>query len=145
MAAKEVISVVYDGQCGFCVRSLRIVRALDVWGLLRFVDGTDRPQVEARFPGLSDADLDGAMYAVGDGGRTYRGFFAFRRLLWSSPLLWPLLPIFYLPGARWVGPRVYAWIARNRRSLGCRTSACPVLPSSDPGLPSRGVNKGRAA
>lgn len=143
MGFRERIDIIYDGQCAFCVRSLRIVRHLAVWGLLRFVDGTDRPQVEVWFPGLRDADLDGAMYAVADGGRTYRGFFAFRRLLWASPLLWPLLPIFYFPGVRWVGPRVYAWIARNRRSLGCRSSTCPALPVADPGLPGRDMKQGR--
>ena len=137
------IDIIYDGQCTFCVRSLRIVRSLDVWGALRFVDGTDRTQVEARFPELRGADLDQAMFAVTKDGGVYRGFFAFRRLLWVSPLLWLLIPFFYFPGARLVGPRLYAWIARNRRSLGCRSSTCPILPPSDPGLSSRGIDKER--
>jgi len=143
MRIREPIDIIYDGKCAFCVRSVRMVRALDVWGLLCFVDGTDRPQVEARYRRLGGADLDQAMFAVTEDGGVYRGFFAFRRLLWVSPLLWPLIPLFYFPGARLVGPRLYAWIAKNRRSLGCRSSTCPIPPSSDPGLGSRGMDKER--
>jgi predicted DCC family thiol-disulfide oxidoreductase YuxK len=142
MPRPEPIDVIFDGQCAFCLRSLRALRALDVWGRLRFIDGTDRPGVEARFPVLRGTDLDQAMFAVTGDGRAYRGFYAIRYLLRVSPLLWPLLPLFYFPGAGWAGPRVYAWIARNRRSLGCRTS---VLPGSDPGPPARGRRKGRSA
>lgn len=145
MPMPKPIDIIYDGECAFCVRSLRIVRALDVWGLLRFVDGTDRPQAEVRHPELRGADLDHAMFAVtGDGG-IFRGFFAFRRLLWVSPLMWPLLLLFYFPGARILGPRIYAWIARNRRSLGCRSSVCPVPPPSSPRSSGGKMEKGRVA
>ncbi len=145
MSIQEPIDIIYDGKCAFCVRSLRIVRALDVWGHLRFDDGADRQQVEARFPGLRGADLEQAMFAVTEDGEVHRGFFAFRRVLWVSPLMWPLIPLFYFPGSRLVGPRIYAWIARNRRSLGCRSSACPAPPPSDPGLNRRGIDKERTA
>jgi hypothetical protein len=62
------------------------------------------------------------MYVLDFHGSTYRGFFGFRRLMWSSPLTWLFLPLFYFPGAGRVGPRVYAWIARNRSHLHCRLS-----------------------
>jgi hypothetical protein len=55
-----------------------------------------------------------------------RGFFAFRRILWESPLMWPLIPLFYFPGAGIVGPRVYAWVARNRRRFGCESDVCEL-------------------
>jgi predicted DCC family thiol-disulfide oxidoreductase YuxK len=114
------VDVVYDGLCLFCVRSLRVVRALDVWDVLRLHDANDRAAVLLRFPTLAESDLDEAMYAVDDRGRSYRGFYAFRRIAWTSPLQWPLVPLLYLPGAKNVGERAYALIARNRRRLGCR-------------------------
>jgi predicted DCC family thiol-disulfide oxidoreductase YuxK len=126
--AARLVHVIYDGGCGFCVRSLRLVRRLDVRRALRFHDAADRERVTAEFPGLSTAELDEAMYAVDGRGETFRGFFAFRRLLWVSPLLWPLLPLFYCPGARVYGPRVYAWVARNRSRLGCRSDGCTLPP-----------------
>jgi len=128
MVDREPIHIIYDGQCTFCIRALRIVKALDVWRVLRFHDGRDRASVEARFPALRGADLDAAMFAIAEPGRTYRGFFAFRRVAWGSPLTWPFLPLFYFPGARWLGPVVYAWVARNRSSLGCRAPVDPAPP-----------------
>ena len=126
------VNLVYDGQCGFCRRCLRLVERLDIAHAIRAYDAHDQVTVHTRFPNLRDADLADAMYAIDAQGRTYRGFFAFRRLAWSSPLMWPLLPVFYFPGASFVGPRVYAWVARNRHSLGCDTDVCDVPPQPGP-------------
>jgi predicted DCC family thiol-disulfide oxidoreductase YuxK len=109
------------------VRSLRVVRALDLYGSLRFHD-SHQPETFAQFPALRDADVDDAMYTVVDGEPVYRGFFAFRRLIWSSPLTWALIPLFYFPGASFFGPRVYAWVARNRSKFGCRSEVCELPP-----------------
>jgi predicted DCC family thiol-disulfide oxidoreductase YuxK len=75
---------------------------------------------------LAGADLDNAMFVVAEDGSTYRGFFAVRRMLRVSPLTWLLLPIFYLPLSGRLGPRLYAWVARNRYRLGCEGELCDV-------------------
>ncbi len=126
-----MLHVIYDGQCGFCVRSLKICRVLDVRGALRFHDANAGQPVRDAFPELMPADFENAMFAVAPDRGVTRGFFAFRRILWESPLMWPLLPLFYFPGTRWIGPKVYAWVARNRRRFGCTTEACeiPAPPS----------------
>jgi predicted DCC family thiol-disulfide oxidoreductase YuxK len=115
---REPVHVIYDGQCDFCVRALRLARAVDVWGRLRFHDAHDRQAVERAFPALA--------------GAIARGFFAFRRMMWLSPLTWPLVPLFYLPGSGLVGPRVYAWIARNRHRFGCRSQICALPEANGP-------------
>jgi predicted DCC family thiol-disulfide oxidoreductase YuxK len=142
MADRKSIHIVYDGQCAFCVRALRIARALDVRRVLRLYDATDRAAVVDRFPELRGADLDTAMYAVADGGRPYRGFFAFRRLAWCSPLMWPLLLLLYFPGATSIGPRIYGWVARNRANLGCGSPLCPLPPASGPDHPQDRAQEG---
>ncbi len=129
-----MIDIVYDGQCGFCVRALGLVRRLARRSVFRFHDANDSEAVLARFPMLAGADTDLAMFAVTEEGLVYRGFFAFRRMLWASPWLAPLLPLFYAPGASILGPRIYAWIARRRRSLGCAAADCGIAaPPSAPG------------
>ena len=129
-----MIDIVYDGQCGFCVRALRFVRRLARRNAFRFHDANDSEAVLARFPMLAGADTDMAMFAVTEEGRVYRGFFAFRRMLWASPWLAPLLLLFYAPGVGILGPRIYAWIARRRRTLGCVAAACGVAaPPRTPG------------
>ena len=135
MSAPGLLHVIYDGQCAFCVRTLRIVGALDRWRVLRFHDAGDAATL-GRFPALRDVDLNDAMYVVDDEGAAHEGFFGFRRLAWSSPLTWPMLPIFYAPGAARIGPRIYDWIARHRRHFGCRTDAGVPPPGMRPGCPS---------
>lgn len=129
---RRVLDIVYDGQCGFCVRALRIVRRAARRDVFRLHDANDREAVAARFPMLTGADTDEAMFVVTPLGEVHRGFFAFRRMTWASPWLYPLLPLLYAPGASLLGPRVYAWVARHRRSIGCAAAACPVPPGRDP-------------
>ena len=125
------VHVIYDAQCGLCIRSLALLRTADFRKVLRFHDGNDRSAVEARFPVLRGANLDEAMWVVTPDGRAHPGFFALRRLLAVSPATWPLLAFFYLPGASWIGRRVYAWVARNRRRFGCGAGICVLPKSSD--------------
>jgi predicted DCC family thiol-disulfide oxidoreductase YuxK len=121
----KTLNIIYDGQCGFCVRSLQIVRNLDLYHTLRFYD-SHRSETAATFPVLREVNVDEAMYTIVEGEPLYTGFFAFRRLVWNSPLTWTLLPVFYFPGAGFFGPRIYEWIARNRSSFGCQSSVCDL-------------------
>ena len=126
------LNIIYDGQCGFCIRSLNLVGALDLFGVQHLDDARDRAAVEKRFPQLRGADLDEAMYLVAQGEPLYRGFFAFRRLTWSTPLTWALIPLFYFPGSSLLGLYLYGWSARNRSRFGCRSKVC-ALPAQPDG------------
>lgn len=118
--AKKQFTVIYDGECGFCQRSLNRLRALDLRHRFTYIDFHHSEVIKTRFPELAGADFENAMLTVDPQGRSYRGFFAFRRLIWASPVLWLAIPVFYFPGASIVGPRVYAWIAANRSRLSCK-------------------------
>jgi len=121
-----MLHLIYDGQCGFCRRALAVALRVDINGRLRLHDATHREYVHGEFPELAGADFDNAMFAVDEDRRVTRGFFAFRRVAWESPLTWPLLLLFYLPGAGVVGSRLYAWVARNRRRFGCESDICEL-------------------
>lgn len=97
--------VIYDGECGFCRSSIRLIQMMDLWGKLEYVPGPK---------GMSEMRLD-----LPD-GKTYGGFFAFRRLTWICPMLYVMIPIVYFPGSGILGPLVYRWIARNRSSGSCQ-------------------------
>ncbi len=112
------ISLVYDGECGFCRRSLRILKAFDWLDRVELIAFQDRASWSVRFPQLSAADFSTAMYGV-SAGAVYRGFDAFRAALWSLPATMPLAWTWYLPGVRAIGTRVYDLIATRRHSLGC--------------------------
>jgi len=137
---KKGLDVIYDVQCRFCRRSLRLLQWLAGDRLFRLHDANDRELMQSKFPVLADADTNDAMYVVTPRGEVFRGFFAFRRIMWESPRLYPFLPLFYAPGAALLGHRIYAWVAGNRRHLGCSPNGgqmCGLRPrrgqSADPG------------
>jgi predicted DCC family thiol-disulfide oxidoreductase YuxK len=126
IAGAERLDVLYDGDCAFCVRVLRLVRRADRSHAFRWID-TARGEWRAQFPSVRPEDAANAMLVVTASGEVFSGFYAFRRMLWASPWLLPLIVVFYCPGASLVGPRLYGWIARNRRRFGCRVDACDPL------------------
>lgn len=133
--------VLYDADCGLCIRS---ITWLSYWDWLDRLE--PRPQADVASgdagataaPGLDFDELRRAMHVVLPDGNVERGFFAFRRLLRELPPLWPLLPVFHLPGAGFMGPRVYRWVARRRHRRLCDTVACrmhergPTTTDDDP-------------
>ena len=50
-------------------------------------------------------------------GKSYKGFFGFRRIVWEMPLLWLRLPILYLPGIFLSGQWIYGVVAGNQLPL----------------------------
>ncbi len=124
-----MLDVIYDGQCGFCIRSLRVCQALDIRHRLRFHDANARQDISAAFPELAQADVENAMFTVGRDRRVHRGFFAFRQVALESPLMWLALPLLYFPGSAWAGPRIYSWVARNRGRFGCESEVCEMPPN----------------
>ncbi len=107
------MEMIYDGKCGFCVRSM-------VWFLA--FDGLR--QVKARnfrtnpSPVVSDAQMEKALYLILPGGRALPGFEAYRYVVLRVPGLWWQIPFFYVPVlSRLIGVPIYNWVARNRSSL----------------------------
>lgn len=117
------LRIIYDGQCRFCVRALGLIRRLAFPGALEFYDSHDPETLGKKFPWIRPQDAEEAMIAVTEEGRACKGFYAFRQLIWRAPALWLLAPFFYLPGSSFAGTRLYAWVAKNRRRLGCRVES----------------------
>lgn len=109
------IQIFYDGDCGLCQRTVRVLKRLDTLKRLQWVDfRTTRVDIDT-------SRLEHEMAAT-SGGRTYFGFSAYRALSWKVPAFWPLLPLLYLPGARLIGDAVYRRIAERRQGI-CRIDA----------------------
>ena len=120
-------TVIYDGLCPLCIRSMTILDALDSRHRLAYLDlEVDRSRLAALAPGVSAGEARAAMRVVTPDGQVYRGFFAFRELARISPPLWPLVPLLYFPFAATIGPRVYGLVARHRTRQVCRAETCAV-------------------
>ena len=105
-AAAAPLEVVYDGDCPLCIRSMARFRYFDWLGRIRFSPLQRRwATLSVSHPQLTREACEREMHVLLPDGSAQKGFFAFRAMLRSLPALWPLLMVFYAPGASWVGPR----------------------------------------
>jgi predicted DCC family thiol-disulfide oxidoreductase YuxK len=107
------MEMIYDGRCGFCVRSMAGFLAYDSLGQIAVRDFRTNPS-----PVVSDAQMEKALHLVLPDGRALPGFEAYRYVVPRVPGLWWMIPFFYVPViSRLVGRPLYNWIAANRGKL----------------------------
>ena len=107
------MEMIYDGRCGFCVRSMAWFLAFDGLRQIRIRDFRTAPSAV-----VSDAELEKALYLVLPDGRALPGFEAYRYVVPRVPGLWWQVPFFYVPVlSRLVGRPIYNWVAANRSRL----------------------------
>jgi len=107
------MEMVYDGTCGFCVRSMAWFLAFDGLGQISVRNFRTDPS-----PVVSDAQVEKALYLILPDGRALPGFEAYRYVVLRVPGLWWQIPFFYLPVlSRLFGRPIYNWIAANRTRL----------------------------
>ena len=109
-------TLLFDGACGFCKRTARLVKWLDWLGKIETQDFMSNwPPLQTRYPLLEmDACLRD-MHVIRADGRVDRGFDGYRSLAWVVPALWPILPFMYIPPLHWLGSKVYRYVADHRR------------------------------
>jgi predicted DCC family thiol-disulfide oxidoreductase YuxK len=107
------MEMIYDGKCGFCVRSMAWFLAFDGLGQIKVRNFRTDPS-----PIVSDAQMEKALYLVLPDGRALPGFEAYRYVVLRVPGLWWQVPLFYLPVlSRLIGRPLYNWVASNRSLL----------------------------
>lgn len=117
------VTILYDGHCGLCLRSIFVLQLLDTFHRLQPVNFWNRQAKNIVAPRLTPSQLDRAMH-IKKGGRFSKGFDAFREIAKDLPAAWPLLPILYFPGVRPLGIRVYSAVAERRKR--CDHANCPI-------------------
>jgi predicted DCC family thiol-disulfide oxidoreductase YuxK len=120
--------VLYDGNCPLCQRSVRLLKRLDWLKKLHPQDCRDTSKLPLCQVPLEPKRLLEEMHVVTPNRqRVYAGFAAFRWIAWRLPSTWLIAPFLYLPGARWLGNKIYLWIARNRYNLvPCKDGVCSL-------------------
>jgi glycosyltransferase involved in cell wall biosynthesis/predicted DCC family thiol-disulfide oxidoreductase YuxK len=117
---RSPVTVLYDGNCALCRRTIALLRSVDVLGRLSYLNALDRTQVaRAGFSWLDEQTLLADMYAV-EGRRTWAGFDTYRVMALRIPLLWPVAPFLYLWPIPAIGRSIYRWVAESRT---CRVAA----------------------
>jgi predicted DCC family thiol-disulfide oxidoreductase YuxK len=136
-AGEKVYTVIFDGSCGLCKKTIAVVKSLDLLSKVEYLDAMNQwPEIQRRFPNLDQTRCLEDMYAVSRAGKVRVGFEAYRGLARVLPLGWLTLPIFYFPGAGIIGKMIYRSVADNRHNGGC---ALPdSVGSATPGVGTSG-------
>ncbi|MDC1141648.1 DUF393 domain-containing protein [Planctomycetota bacterium] len=108
------VRVYMDALCPVCQRSKRMLMRLDWLGRLEFFDVHNRDQCAQDLPDVTYAKMLRRMFVKCPNGKHYAGFYGFRAIARSIPLLWLSWPFMWLPGTSWHGVKIYDFIARNR-------------------------------
>lgn len=131
-APRYIRTVIFDGACGFCLRSIRIGKRLD-WRHRIEWRARLEPGMNERFPQLSQEETQRRMVSIRADGRTYGGFYAVRDILLRLPLTMLPALLLYLPGMSVIGVPLYRWIAANRHRFGgAREEACSIPRATRP-------------
>ena len=121
------LTLIFDGSCDFCTRSVRFLRWLDRTQRLQALPFQKRGTPEAH--GLTVADCERAAWTVTPDGRRYPGAAAISVALaiaLGTRLPWVL---YRLPGLHQLQDLVYAVVARNRTRLPGDTPYCEQHPN----------------
>ena len=114
------LTVLFDGDCGLCQRTVGFLRRLDLLRRVQFKDVVaDWEEIHRRFPSLSQEACLTEMHVVAPDGKVFLGFDGYRALAWDLPLGWVIVPFLYFPGVPWAGRRVYRAVAGGRSRGGC--------------------------
>lgn len=116
-------TLIYDGDCRFCRRFVRLLERWDRRGRLRAVPFQSAAEL-ALLPPIARASLEQAMHLVSPDGVVLAGAAAAPAILRLLPGGRLLAWTFRIPGVPAFAEVVYRSVARNRHRLGCGSSTC---------------------
>ena len=109
----QELTVFYDSRCNLCRRTISLVRVLDVFGRLTFVNALYAADVDLRrFSPLDPAALLPGIHTI-SGNQTLAGFQSFRALAARVPFLWPIVPILRIPFVESFGNALFHQASRE--------------------------------
>ncbi len=120
--------IFYDGLCPLCIRAMTLLCYFDWFQRLAYRDlEVYWPRLSAQYPTITLEDCQAEMHLLQPDGTVKKGFFAVREIIGYIPPLWPLMAVMYLPGTRFIGPKIYSFVASNRqRYQRCTFDECSV-------------------
>ena len=107
------MEMIYDGDCGFCKRSMAWFLAFDGLRQISIRNYRTNPS-----PIVPSEKVDEALYVVTADGKALPGFDAYRYVVLRVPGHWWMAPLFYVPVfSRMLGRPIYRWVASNRHTI----------------------------
>ena len=119
--------LIFDDRCGFCQKSIQLLRRLDWFGTIEFVPLGQAAELMERHAITSQA-METAMHYISPLGQVTNGAEAFRVFGKKVPLLFPCALFLHLPFALPLAKVVYRKVAARRhalsRGLRCESDPC---------------------
>jgi predicted DCC family thiol-disulfide oxidoreductase YuxK len=123
-------TVIYDGDCKVCGRSVTLLTRWDRNHELELVP-SQTPGVQAKFPWITPrAYVDSIPVVRARDGKTWQGGAALEELLNVLPKGRLISWLFKIPLMRPLVDKLYMWFARNRYRLGCDEHCAPSGPNT---------------
>jgi predicted DCC family thiol-disulfide oxidoreductase YuxK len=103
------IKIYYDDDCGFCLRTVRIIKMFFLLPAVESAGAQSVPEIEAAMRQRN------SWVVLDRQGEYHYGFDGVVVVVGESPILWPLKPLLRLAPTRWCGERAYRYVAMHRR------------------------------
>ncbi len=116
------VTMLYDGHCYLCSRIAFLLRLLDVFGRVRLANIRVPSERALHAPNVPLEELDRVVHAELPDGRVVKSFDAFRSVLSRLPLLWPIVPLLWIPGMKTMATPIYDFFASRRPR--CTDESC---------------------
>ncbi|MBA3646443.1 MAG: DUF393 domain-containing protein [Gemmatimonadaceae bacterium] len=118
-------TVVYDGGCKICRRSVLTLSKWDVRNALEIIPSQSL-DIAQRFPWIAPHAFQESIHVIrGSDNETWQGAAAVEQLTKILPHAKGFSWLFALPFARPIAEKAYHWFAGNRYRFGC-TDHCKV-------------------
>ncbi|NUR63206.1 MAG: DUF393 domain-containing protein [Catenulispora sp.] len=118
--------LMYDGDCGFCQRSVNVLKRLPV-----DIDVTAYQFADLELYGTTEERASYEVLWVDRSGRVHGGAQAIARLLISAGGIYAVAGwLMRTPPLRWLAAGVYRVIANNRHKMPGGTAACALPPAA---------------
>ncbi len=119
---RGTVTMLYDGHCSLCVRIAFFMKLNDVFDKVRIVNLRVATERNAITPNATLQELDRVVHAQLPNGEIVKSFVALRSILSRLPFFWPLLPLLWLPGIRFLATPIYDFFASHRPR--CTDDSC---------------------
>ena len=118
-------SVIYDGDCGFCQKTVDLIKKLDWLHKFEFIPFQNQ-SVFKKYSQLTKEMCEREIFLISPNGDYYGGYDAFKIMTLFLPVTILISWFFFLPGITHAGRIIYRVIAENRHKIRIGGTACKV-------------------
>jgi predicted DCC family thiol-disulfide oxidoreductase YuxK len=118
-----VTVILFDAHCKFCQKTVVVLKKKSNVSV-NFVPVTHFDSYLISKYELNFKDINEAMWLIDNSNVKFKGYWAFKEFFQKYSNTFFLKAFFSNILCDYFGPKIYSFIARNRRHLGCQSTNC---------------------